>query len=72
MLETAIKAMRLEHQSAPQHNQPRVWTLSELRKATGIAIRSQYRLSEQLKADRRVIHHSGNRFTLVLKQGSTE
>jgi len=40
MLDRAIKHMELEPE--------RFYTLSELRRAAGIAIRSQYKLSEQL------------------------
>jgi hypothetical protein len=43
----------------------KAFTLTELRKAAGIALRSQYRLSEQLKADSRVRHIGSNAFILI-------
>ena len=47
-----------------------IWSLAQLRKATGIAMRSQYRLSEQLKNDPRVEHRGGNTFSIKVETGS--
>jgi Mn-dependent DtxR family transcriptional regulator len=52
-----------------ERNPARAYTLTELRKAAGIALRSQYKLSEQLLASGLVERHyaagySGYRFKL--------
>lgn len=52
MLEKAIAHMR-------QGEVGRVWTRNEVRIAAGVALRSQYRLFEQLKYDPRVDYESG-------------
>ena len=58
MLEKTIAHM------AANREQP-IWTLDELRRAAGIALRSQYRLSEQLGADPRVERKGGRMFALA-------
>jgi hypothetical protein len=54
MLETAVAALASDR---------RVWNLNELRVAAGVAIRSGYKLSEQLRADPRV-RSTGNSYSL--------
>lgn len=56
MLEKAIKFLA----SHPDQT----WSLGYIRQHIGIAIRSQYRLSEQLKDDPRVDHLNGNIFQI--------
>jgi hypothetical protein len=58
MLERAIAAMAAN----PEH---KLWTLTELRLAAGIAIRSQYKLGNQLRADPRVVDRGSNAFSLI-------
>lgn len=61
MLDRAVAAMQGEPGKL-------VWTLEELRKAVGVALRSRYRLSEQLSDDNRVNCLGRNTFCLPRPQ----